>query len=467
MFKQKKCLFFVLTALIIVSQVVIPIFSAQAQAVVSEFDPSFIITDDDLLDYDALDLKQIQTFLKDKGGKLADYKDPITGLPAPEIIYKTAQDFLISPKFLLTLLQKEQSLVENPRASTYNFDWATGYAVCDGCDINDPFIQKFKGFYNQVYNVGKRIRNDYLTQLENNGRTISGIGPNITKNIDGVPLAPKNRATAILYTYTPHFKGNKLFWVLWNRYFSQIYPDGSLLNVENDKYVWLIQNGVRRKFANRRVYLSRYPDFNKLLTVTESELLKYQLGNEIKFPNYSYLKTPTGTVYLVVDDTVRKFTTPQALRKIGVNPEEIIKITDEDLIGYAEGEPITTKSVYPLGAILQDKTTKQIYLVQNNMRHTIASRELLQANFPGRKPLIVPSKQIKTYELDVPIIFRDGELVRAKTDNTIYLISNKQRRPFASLSALKSLGYEEKNIITTADEAVLIHELGVPIASPI
>ena len=149
----------------------------------------------------------------------------------------------------------------------------------------------------------------------------------------------------------------------------------------------LIQNGVRRKFANRRVYLSRYPDFNKLLTVTESELLKYQLGNEIKFPNYSYLKTPTGTVYLVVDDTVRKFTTPQALRKIGVNPEEIIKITDEDLIGYAESEPITTKSVYPLGAILQDKTTKQIYLVQNNMRHTIASRELFANQFPGPKTI--------------------------------------------------------------------------------
>ena len=37
--------------------------------------------------------------------------------------------------------------------------------------------------------------------------------------------------------------------------------------------------------------------------------------------------------------------------------------------------------------------------------------------------------------------------MRAKTDNTIYLISNKQRRPFASLSALKSLGYEKKILL--------------------
>ena len=202
MFKQKNAHFCVNCAYYC-KPVVIPIFSAQAQDVVSEFDPSFIITDEDLLDFDALDLKQIQTFLKDKGGKLTDYKDPITGLPAPEIIYKTAQDFLISPKFLLTLLQKEQSLVENPRATTYNFDWATGYAVCDGCDINDPFIQKFKGFYNQVYNVGKRIRNDYLTQLANNGRTISGIGPNITK----ILMAYHWHLKIVLppfFTLTPH-----------------------------------------------------------------------------------------------------------------------------------------------------------------------------------------------------------------------------------------------------------------------
>ena len=74
-------------------------------------------------------------------------------------------------------------------------------------------------------------------------------------------------------------------------------------------------------------------------------------------------------MYLVVDDTVGPPPRHRPYVKLALTRRN--KNHHEDLIGYAESEPITTKSVYPLGAILQDKTTKQIYLVQNNMRHTI------------------------------------------------------------------------------------------------
>lgn len=451
-----------LNAYFILVLAAMPLSPALAQTQ-PEFDQNYVLADIDLTDHESLTLEQIQSFLESKGSGLATYVEPITSLKAAQIIYRSAQDFQISPKFLLALVQKEQSLVENSNPSQYNFDWATGYAVCDGCDISDPLIQKFKGFYNQVYNAAKRIRVDYLSSLEKTGRTISGFGPGVPKQVDGVTVVPANKATAIVYTYTPHLKGNKLLWTVWNRYFTRAYPDGTLLNVDGEKEVWLIEAGQRRKFAGRTIFLSRYTDFNKVITINRTELLKYAEGRPIKLANYSFVRVPKGTVYLVVDDSVRGFASREALRKVGVNPEEIQNVKVDDLLDYGEGPAITTKSIFPLGSLIQDRTTGGVFWVQDGVKHPIWSREILKSNFGTRKITKAKAGQLDQYPSSTPVMFREGELVRGKTDATVYLISNKLRRPFASDDALKELGFDPKLVLTTSDEALAIHGLGEPI----
>lgn len=430
-----------------------------------EFDPNYVLSDFDLTDYQSMSLEQIQSFLINKASGLANYSDPVTSLKASQVIKRSADDFQISPKFLLALVQKEQSLVENTNPSQYNLDWATGYAVCDGCDINDPLIQKFKGFYNQVYNAAKRIRNDYLSSLEKTGRTISGHGPGIAKQVDGVTVVPANNATAIVYTYTPHIKGNRLLWTVWNRYFTRAYPDGTLVNVDGEKEVWLIEAGQRRKFAGRTIFLSRYQNFDKVITINRTELLKYPEGRQVKLANYSFVRVPRGTVYLVVDDNIRGFASKDALRKVGVNPEEIQNVKVEDLVDYGEGAPITAKSIFPLGSLIQDRVSGGVFWVQDGLKHPIWSKEILKSNFGTRKISKAKAGQLDQYQTSTAVFFRDGELVRGKSDATIYLISNKLRRPFVSEDALKELGFDSKLILTTSDDALAIHGLGDPIAA--
>jgi hypothetical protein len=455
--QRYKRLFFVLIGLVLITGSFLPAL-VQAQV---EFDYNYILSDNDMFDYQSMSFEQIQNFLIAKGSTLATYRDPITSLRAAEVIYHTAQDFKISPKFLIALLQKEQSLIENNNPSLYNYDWATGYAVCDGCDINDPYLQRYKGFYNQVYNAGKKIRRDYIPNLENNGHTISGLGPNQPKTIDGVLIKPANNATAIVYTYTPHLHGNQLLWTIWNRYFTRAYPDGTLLNVEGEKEVWLIENGQRRKFANRSVFLSYYDSFDNVITINKTELLKYSEGVPIRFANYSFIRTPKGTVYLLIGDAIRGFDSREALRRVGVSPEEIIKVKQEDILDFVEGQPITIKSVYPLGTLLQVKETGGIYWVQDGIKHPIMSREILKSNFGSRRATKMTTKQLAQYDTAEPVLFKEGDLVSSKTDpGTIYLISNKQRRPFASDKAFSQLGFDKANIITTNDQSLTIHEIG-------
>src|SRR3989339_219697 len=82
------------------------------------FNPNHIISDAEMTDYACMNLEEIDNFLKNKTGILNNYEilEPSTSLnlKASQIIYNAAQNYKINPKVLLVLLQKEQSLVENP-----------------------------------------------------------------------------------------------------------------------------------------------------------------------------------------------------------------------------------------------------------------------------------------------------------------------------------------------------------------
>ncbi len=450
---------------VVIITVLSPLSTIWAQV---NFNPHYIISDQDLFDYNSLNLGQIQKFLTDKGSTLTVYKDPITSMLAADIIYRAAQDYQINPKYLLALLQKEQSLIESISRSDKHYDWATGFGICDNCSMNDPLLLKFKGFFNQVIWAAKIIRTKYVDEIKKTGKTFTGFGPGVTILVNSIPITPANQATAILYTYTPHLKGNELLWNVWNRYFSRSYPDGSLLNIEGKKEVWLIQNNLRRKFASRAVYLSYYPNFDRVLTVSDTELKKYPAGNDIKFSAYSFLRSPRGTVYLLLpNDTLRGFDSRESLRKIGINPEEIINVSFDDLAQYVEGKPITIASSYPLGTLIQNKANGGIYFVQDGVKHPIFSREILKSNFGNLRV----SKKMTPEELNIfatgePILFKEGDLVRTTDDPAVYVISDKHKRPIFSTLAFERLGYSWDNVIVTNVVSLELHELGEPVLEP-
>ena len=140
--------------------------------------PNMILGDGDI-ELGSLNLAGIQAFLSEKG-TLGHYRtNDIDGVekPASEIIWRVSTPYKINPRYLLALLQKEQSLVEHPSPSQRQFDWATGYGVCDSCSKDDPGIQDFKGFANQLEWAAKQHREKYLLQILGKGRTIAGHAP--------------------------------------------------------------------------------------------------------------------------------------------------------------------------------------------------------------------------------------------------------------------------------------------------
>lgn len=476
------------------------------------FNPNHIIDDSEMLNYDSMGLTDIQNFLQNKGSFLANYSTLNTHgdtRSAAQIIYdashnnydcsgvtlsdtptesekkaKCRQVTTVNPKLLLVLLQKEESLIEDDAPPQTHLDWATGYGIFDGMLTCSPYDKcwKYKGFGKQVnsaslqflaymkepenynFKVGQSyIGKDKYAGLKTIAQAIAdGDYDDIMASPDHVVVTPDNQATAALYTYTPHvFNGNYNTYRLWNSYFpkvSRLYPDGSIIKAEGDPKIWLISGGKKRPFANWSSFTSRFRP-EQIVAVTKADLDNYPLGNEIKFPNYSIVRTPDKKIYLLVDNEKRLIASTAVFKKIGFNPAEIDDAAIDDLAGYSAGKTITATSTYITGALIQDSKTGEIFYVENGTR-ALVDKVLLDIKFAGKKIVKKTTKELKAYATTTPILLDEGTLVRTDSFPTVYLISNGKKRPFADDATFTKLGYNPKNIITVSSKFLYNYDMG-------
>ncbi len=433
--------------------ILLNIFILTKNSYAAEFNPNYLISDAELTDYTSMDMGQIQSFLEKKQSTLAKYVDPQTRMGAAQIIYEMSWSHRISPKFILVLLQKEQSLISDTNPSNGQFDWATGYGICDSCSKSDPELQKYKGFTNQVDWGAGGIR----FYFDNPDKFKYQI--NQTYQIDNQSVTISNHATRALYIYTPHINGNKNFWTLWQDWFALNYLDGTLLQDEQNGNIYIIQNNTRRLFTSKSAFLSRY-SMDGLITVNSADLEKYPLGAPIKYAQYSLLQVPTGGIYFLDNDTLRPIASKKAFQILGFNPEEVIKVKEEDVAMYPKGEPITVESSYPTGALLQNKKTGGIYYVKNGIKQPIISKQLYTLYFKNKKLTQVSAEELEAYQTGEAIKLKDGELVRGPIEPTVYVISNGLKRPIGSAQTFTSLGYKWENVLVLEDKIINLHELG-------
>jgi hypothetical protein len=434
------------------------------------FDANFILSDSDLTDTRIPD-DFAQKFLESRGSGIAKRKfkdlDGITEKSPGDIITYYGKTFGVNPKFLLALIQKEQSLVYDKDPSDCQINWATGYNRPDGSGCHDG--RNYGGFTQQI--VGAAAFVHYFYEKERIGeRRNFGFFPGTLASIDGQPVIPGNVATAMLYTYTPHLHGNRLLLKLWSEWFTSSYPDGSYLAGPDGK-TYLIQGGLKRLFVSKSALYSRV-EASRVIKVGVDVLARYEDGASIKFADYSLLRVPSGTVYLIVRDLKRPIASMEVFRTIGFNPEEIDDVDPADLEAYADGETITVKSSYPTGALLQDNKSGGVYYVENGVKYPIYSAEIMKTNYPSLKLKPVAKSVLDLLPNGAPVKFRDGELVTSPGNApAVFVISNGQRRPIVSGEAFEKLGYSWSRLIRTNDTALGIHPLGpnvdaVPAATP-
>lgn len=447
--------------------------AANAQEILNNadnFNPDYIISDFEILSYDSMELNFIQEFLTAKGGYLAAASFPNPDgkiMTAAEIIYDRAITNKVNPKFLIVLLQKEQSLIEDKNPTQSQLDWACGY----GCPDSSPCNTRWQGFWKQVNSASLQFR-DYMDNPHlytyKAGQTYTFTNPYASGgNAAPTVVTPANQATAALYNYTPHvYNGNYNFYKIWQRYFSRpIYSDGSLLQAEGEVGVWLIEDGKKRPFLSKGALISRF-DINKVIIVSKNDLDKYETGAPIKFPQYSLVMSPRGTVYLLIDDKRRGFASGEAFKKMGFQRDEVTKASWDDINVYQEIAPITATSTYPTGALLQDKKTGGVYWVINGAKAPLWDAIFLKTKFKNKKIIKVNQDELSKYETISPVLFDDGELLKSPISAGVYLISGGKKYAFTSGKVFEDLGYKWSNVITVSPKVLYLYDEGEPVAIP-
>lgn len=240
----------------------------------SQFTPGYIISDSVFFDANSMTVGQIQAFLEGKespcsaingvaclenytmtttsrsassGGQCAAYAGAMAE-QASLIIAKVALACGISPKVLLTLLEKEQGLVSASAPSPAAYRVATGY----GCPDSGSCDTAYYGLYNQLYMAAWQFReftihpNSWHFRI---GSYAVPYNPDTTCSAPTVDIL--NQATADLYNYTPYQPnaaalanlsgvgdacsayGNRNFWVYFSNWFgSPVGYDDPVGNVD-------------------------------------------------------------------------------------------------------------------------------------------------------------------------------------------------------------------------------------------
>ncbi len=126
---------------------------------------------------------------------------PPGGKSAAEIIYSAAQTYNINPQVLITLLQKEQGLVQDDWPWPIQYQGATGYGCPDSADCNANYY----GLYNQVTDAAWQFR--HYADNPNSFTYVTGnnyVLWNPNTSCGGTTINIQNQATASLYNYTPY-----------------------------------------------------------------------------------------------------------------------------------------------------------------------------------------------------------------------------------------------------------------------
>lgn len=211
------------------------------------YNPSYLISDAEFINAEALDAGGIQSFLNARGGtRLRTFSEG--GRSAAQIIADAARANGMNPIVILATIQKEESLVDSNTNFDYRVNWAMGYAVCDSCSLDDPDVVKYKGFTKQIDNATWQLKYNYSqcavglcwnSRDWNVGRTMM---------IDGTAVRFANRATSSLYRYTPHLHGNENFSNIYGQY--SVYTAKGAKGVKGSKTA---TKGIKTKIAKTKV----------------------------------------------------------------------------------------------------------------------------------------------------------------------------------------------------------------------
>ena len=311
-------------------------------ATASDFDPGFIISDEQFFAGGAMTAGQVQAFIDAKNPGcsagytcLDTYTQRTPSMPADaycssftgrasesaaSIIARVGAACDISQRFLIVLLEKEQSLVTHRSPSASRYEKATGF----GCPDTAPCDASVGGFFYQIY-YGARQFQRYAAHPGNYNHR-AGVVNNVLYNPNSAcgssPVLIRNVATAGLYNYTPYQPnaaalrnlygtgdscsayGNRNTWRLWTDWFGSptAIAGGAFVRDASNGRIYLASGG-RKYYVPSSAILAEYRQLGSSQDRSAAEIAAIPSGPDLG----RTVRAANGAVYLVENSQLLHF----------------------------------------------------------------------------------------------------------------------------------------------------------------
>lgn len=382
---------------------------------------------------------------------------------AAQIIHDAAKACNVNPQVLITVLQKEQSLITDDWPWPIQYRSATGY----GCPDTAPCDSEYYGFFNQVYQAAKaykRYRTYYADFNYRAGRSNTILWhPNGACGTSNVNI--QNQATAGLYIYTPYRPnqaalnnlygtgdgcssyGNRNFWRIFNDWFGSsvqgvtpipVYKnnnDNKLYAVWDDKKYYIPTWDVMIAWGFHKRPITTVYD-NYLNDKVEGE----QLTNIIKTDN------PSSSLYLLDDG--KRYPVPYTACIKDLSG--VIKSTYSwGLDCFNSGVVKTFPELFVNTYTAQDITLPEmiafqdsVWKLENGKKRRIVDQ--LVIDVLGGWGKVRWMKDLSANQPQGKIIMRNGYLVKFSNSPQVYLYDNNRLNPVPSMDVLLAWGLHKK-----------------------
>lgn len=415
-----------------------------------DFDKDYLLSDGELYSCNLKTEAQVQRFLESENSCLAHYS--VDDEKASKIIAAAAKEYEISACWILTTLQKEQSLIKSSEArSERALDYAMGFA----CPSSGSCDERYKGFKKQVESAVWQIRNRYLAYPENytfqKGKK--------SKTEDGEYVCPKNIATAVNYNYTPvvgdgiNHGANRNFvlsWQGWRNWFSLTHPAGSLIQATGSKAVYLTiyNEGEERVekmlITNLPVFKARGYNFSRVINVDQGEVDGYPNSSmRLTYPNGTLVRGSGPAIYVIENNRKRHIASLKVLTDLGYRISDARKLSDAELASIPGGPSVQSGAKKIDGTLIRTKASPAIYILDEGKRRHIAEWNVFQANgYAWKDVKIISDAEMTSYPGGSPMVLDDGLIVQAKGRPGVYVAEFGRLRLVKSLETFKTLGYQ-------------------------
>ncbi|TRZ78226.1 hypothetical protein D4R87_01155 [bacterium] len=222
---------------------------------------------------------------------------------------------------------------------------------------------------------------------------------------------------------------------------------GIFYRTKESSGIYEIKNGLAE------IVTDSSPDESMIVEIEQTQLDLFSERNFTKYPDGSILSL-SGSIYLVVENFLRRFDSDSIMAKLGFGSKEIMILPAGDKELYPMGNVIRYG---PDGKLLYSNET--VFYIENGKKRGITSPQLFESQGFNWGNIELTDQTI----LDS---YLDGEIMRYKNDsllvlnNTVFVLEDGTRRGITSPQLFEKLGYKWENIIEMAPSEEEIYQVG-------